>query len=546
MIKRIIALFIAIYYTVSGIIWLIDRSNDFTFDIDSAIQGNIVGNKVSNVNVWEMGTQFYNAERNDEYDVLEFVEYIQLMQCSGGNAQRDLFKDPQNKEVLDDYDFSRLIKNCAGILRLGAKPLLKLGSVPMKYSKSFESGEFSTNIYPPDDYNVYYKYIYALASALVEEFGKEEVISWRFGVMTEYENKNWFIAKSGDPSDSAEAFCKLYDYTVDALQKAIGEDVYVGAHSMTVTKGFWDEKIFIKHCAKGINYKTGKIGARLCYLSSSFYDTQPEKFTSGYTLPESIDYLRSCAEEYGLYNLDYGVDEGRILYGKTKGKDSDELISRTVGYTWQAAYDARIYTQMINNDIDYFSSWSYLSDGLFKGNPTVSYHVAKNVAKFKNANSVSVKKSKKGCIPGADINACAAFDNSAGTLHIMAYNFKNSLKYKRDTNLSFNVNVPQLSDGTVKITTYVIDDNCNFFDEWCEDRKAYNISNDCFSWSPDDGNVSMMTDENAKEIYNSLYDKYTECSRLVPVTKECEIKNSQLTLDITLEPNTVVFYEISR
>ena len=546
MIKKIIAIILAVYFTVTGIIRLVNKSDDYTFEIDSSSLGDVVGNKVSNVNVWEMGTKFYNAERNSENDVFDFVEYVQLMQCSGGNAQRDLFKDPNDMSVLDDYDFSRLIKNCEGILRLGAKPMLKLGSVPMKYSQSAAIGGFETNIYPPDDYNVYYNYIYALASSLVDAFGKEEVLSWHFGVMTEYENDDWFMAVGGDPEESAEAFCKLYDYTVAALQKAIGKDVYVGAHSMTVTEGLWDEQIFIKHCAEGTNYKTGEKGTRVCYLSASFYDSQPGKFTSGKNLPETIAYLRSCAEKYGLYNLSYGIDEGRILYGKAKGTESDDLLSRTVGYTWQAAYDARMYTQMINNGIDYFSSWSYLSDGLFDGNPTVSYHVAKNVAKFKNAKTVKTETVKKGLIPKADVNACAAFDENENTLHIMAYNFKNSLKYKRSADLSFNISVPQLEDGTAKVTAYVIDDDCNFFDEWCEDRKTYGIGDDCFSWSPDDGNVGMMTDERAKEIYGSLYDKYTECSRLIPVTKECEIKNSLLTLDITLEPNTVVFYEISR
>lgn len=546
MLKKIIAIILAVYYTVMGVVWLVNRSDDYSFNIDSSSLGEVVGNKASNVNVWEMGTQFYNAERNSENDIFEYVEYVQLMQCSGGNAQRDLFKDPYDMSVLDDYDFTCLIKNCAGILKLGAKPMLKLGSVPMKYSQSKATGEFETNIYPPDDYNVYYNYIYALASALVDEFGKEEVLSWRFGVMTEYENDQWFKAVSGDSNESAQSYCKLYDYTVDALQKAIDENVYVGAHSMTVTEGLWDEQIFIKHCAEGTNYKTGKKGTRICYLSASFYDNQPGKFTSGYNLPETINYLRSCAEKYGLYDLHYGIDEGRILYGKTKGADSDALHSRTVGYTWQAAYDARLYTQMINNDIDYFSSWSYLSGGLFEGNPTISYHVAKNIAGFKNAKKASVEFSKKGCIPKADVNACAAFDENTGVLHIMAYNFKNSLKYKRSADLSFNINVPQLEDGTAKVTAYVIDDDCNYFDEWCEDRKTYGIDDNCFSWSPDDGNVSLMTDERAKEIYASLYDKYTECSSLKPITKECEIKNSQLTLDITLEASTVVFYEISR
>ena len=260
---------------------------------------------------------------------------------------------------------------------------MKLGNVPIKFSKdaTTEIG-FGMNPYPPDDFDVYYNYIHALATELVKEFGKEEVLTWRFGVMTEYENAAWFFAGEEDPEASAEAYCKLYDYSVAALQDAIGEDVFVGAHSMTVTEGLWDEAEFIKHCGEGTNYKTGKKGTRVCYLSSSFYDSVPGEYTDGKTLPESIEYLRETAESVGLNDLIYGVDEGRILEGNSSGADSSELLTRTCGYTYQAAYDARLTAQMFNNDIAYFSAWSYLSNGFLQGNPTVSYHVAKNAAKF--------------------------------------------------------------------------------------------------------------------------------------------------------------------
>ena len=73
-----------------------------------------------------------------------------------------------------------------------------------------------------------------------------------------------------------------------ALIDEIGEEVFVGAHSMTVTEGLWDEGYFIEHCANGTNYKTGKKGSRLCYLSASFYDSNPGKFTKGKTLAKKL------------------------------------------------------------------------------------------------------------------------------------------------------------------------------------------------------------------------------------------------------------------
>ena len=548
--KKIIIAIIAVA-VISLLVIIPLNYGNYSFEIDTSEKGNTLSNPVSNVNVWSIeGNPFTNAAASEENNIFEFVDYVQFMQCTGGTQTRDLFIDPLNTEVLDDYSFKILIDNCRGVINLGAKPMLKLGSIPLKYTSGATTDTtFGTNPYPPDDYDVYYNYIYALAQALVEEFGKEEVLTWRFGVMTEYENADWFRTADENPGKTAEAYCKLYDYSVQALIDVIGEDVFVGAHSMTVTEGLWDEAIFIKHCAYGTNYKTGEKGSRLCYLSGSFYDSEPGRYTEGKTLPETIEYLRKTAENAGLTDLIYGIDEGRILCGTSSGSVGSELLSRTCGYTYQAAYDARLYKQMFDNDINYFSAWGYLSDGLFAGNPTVSYHVAKNTAKFSGAKIVSTEKTKNGLILGAETDAVSAFNEETDTLHIMAYNFKNKLDYKNTADLSFSINVPEFDGKNVKVTTYIVNDDCNYFDEWIEDRKTYNITDDCFSWSPDDpqiNNPTTLTDETARETYfNELYGKYTECSKLVPTESELTVTDGRLELEITLDPHAVVFYEIT-
>ncbi len=526
--------------------------NDYSFSIDTADTGAVLSNAVSNINIWNMnsGNEFRNPEINSENNIFDFVEYVQFMQCTGGSAERDLFVDPLDFDTLDDYDFSSLIENCRGVLSLGAKPHLKMGSVPLKYSALARTDTtFGTNPYPPDDYDVYYDYIYAIGEALVNEFGREEVLSWRFGVMTEYENKDWFFAANETPESSAAAYCKLYDYTADALQKSIGEEIFIGAHSMTVTEGLWDEKIFIEHCGKGTNYKTGKTGSRICFLSSSFYDTKPGEFTSGKTVPECVEYLRSCAEDAGLKDIIIGFDEGRILSGINSGADDSQLLSRTVGYTYQAAYDARIYKQLLGAGGDYFSSWYYLSNGLFEGNPTLSYHIAKNVSKFNGMNEAETKKTKNGLLLQSEIDCMSAVDKENGNILVMAYNFKNDLNYKYSTDVKFDINAPELNGKDVEIRIYKIDDSCNYFDEWVEDRATYGISDDCFSWSPDCPvieNPVTLSDPEAREIYfSTLRDKYAECSVLTPTVINGTVKNGTLTVSENIEPNGVLFIEIN-
>ena len=552
-ITRFFAYILSLIIALPGIILSGGKTiNDYEFSIDASQQGEVLPNAVSNINIWNAyeTTQFINPQTNEKYDITDFVEYVQLMQCTGGNASRDLFVDPYNFDVLDDYDFSKLIENCRGILSMGMKPHLKLGSVPLKYSaKASEDEYFGTNIYPPDDYDVYYNYMEAMAQAIVDEFGADEVLTWRFGVMTEYENSDWFMAVDGSPEKSAVEYCKIYDYTVDALQSVIGEEVFVGAHSMTVTEGLWDEKIFIEHCANGVNYKTGEVGTRICFLSASFYDSQPGEFTSGKNLPETIGFLKECAEKAGLENLIFGIDEGRILSGNNSGKNDSQLLTRTVGYTYQAAYDARLYKQLFDSEGDYFSAWSYLSGGLFSGYPTVSYHVANNIFLFKGMNRVLTENTKNGVIYDAEVDTLAAYDNESETLRIMAYNFKNDVDYSKTVDIKLNINLPQFDGKKVKVTAYVIDDNCNYFDEWVEDRKTYGIGDDCFNWSPDDPQIESgvtLENEEARKIYfENLRDKYEECSTIIPSETVMTVENSALILETELAPNGVLFYEIT-
>ena len=528
-----------------------ESKNDYSFTVETSQLGDVVPNTLSNINIWDMqGTNlFTNPRLNEKYNIMEFVEYIQLMQCTGGNAERDLFVDPTNYDVLDDYDFSPLIENCKGILTLGAKPHLKLGSVPMKYSQNAIKGaNFDTNLYPPDDYDVYYDYMAAMAKALVDEFGAEEVLTWRFGVMTEFENSDWFMAPDGDPQKTAEAYCKLYDYTIAALQQEIGEDVFVGAHAMAVTEGLWDEKIFIEHCASGTNYKTGEKGTRICFLSASFYDNRPGEYTKGYTLPETIAHLQQLAKDAGLEDLIFGVDEGRVLWGLNSGADDDQLLTRMVGDTYQAAYDARLNKQLIDQGGDYFSSWGYLSGGLYDGYPTVSYHVASRLYTFAGSKRVAVNPENKGVIYGAEVDALSAFDGE--TLRIMAYNFKNDIDYNKTADLSFDVDASVFNSDKVNVTVYTVDDSCNYFDEWRQDREKYGIGDDCFGWSPDDPQIEStvtLKDPAARELYikEQLAEKYEQCAQLKPVTYTADVVDGRVVLESSLAANGVVFFEVT-
>ena len=505
----------------------------------------VIPNIASNITIWHFGNSFVNPTIEfPEYNEFRFVKWVQLMLCSGGSESRDLFKNPKDRTNLTDYNFDLLIKNCEGIMKLGAKPFLKLGAVPLKLTTEPKINNSGFNIYPPDSYEQYYQYIKAIAETLVSHFGKKEVASWRFGCLDEYENGSVFCAKSETPEDSFIEFCKLYDYTVQALTDVLGNNILVGAHSMSVLDGLWDERDFIEHVSSGRNYANGGIGTKISFLSVSFYDNLPGNL-SYRSLANTIKPLQDKAKECNLENIIYGVDEGRLLSG-TRGSQSSSLNSRASGYTWQAAEDARLYSQAVDLGMDYFSAWSYLSGGNITGYPTVSYHVASNIAKFAGYRRINVdypmyrnKDKEIGCIAGV----------KKDTVRVMIYNFSTDIDSKETDEITINLQLPYNS-RKAKIVKWLVNDDCNYFDEWQADRQVYNIGNDAFQWSPDDGQVEasiILHDPEAKKIYREqLRNKYIMCSELRPETNTVRIRSRRYSETINIACNTVLFMQLTK
>ena len=184
------------------------------------------------------------------------------------------------------------------------------------------------------------------------------------------------------------------------------------------------------------------------------------------------------------------------------------------------------------------------------GFPTISYHVAQHMSRFCGMEMIEITSNH--FLPaafGAEVKSLAAYDEETDTFRIMTYNFKNDVDYSKTAEVKFELSMPQYNGKEVTVTTYRINDDCNFFDEWCEDRETYGIGDDCFGWSPDDpcldGGVTL-NDPEALELYRTeLRDKYIECSQLIPETHTATVTDGVLVIEDTIDPNGVIFYEIT-
>ena len=154
-------------------------------------------------------------------------------------------------------------------VRLGMKPLAQIGFMPQAlsthpdpYRHYWKPGDPYTDIitgwaYPPKDYNKWAELVYQWVRHCAARYGEKEVASWYWELWNEPNGHYW--------KGTMEEFLKLYDYTADAVKRAL-PTARIGGNNIAGTAGADAQrwlKTFIDHCLTGVNYKTGQIGAPL-------------------------------------------------------------------------------------------------------------------------------------------------------------------------------------------------------------------------------------------------------------------------------------------
>ncbi|MDR8392946.1 hypothetical protein NC796_17450 [Aliifodinibius sp. S!AR15-10] len=155
----------------------------------------------------------------------------------------------------------------------GMKPLVEVGfmpkalsSEPEPYRHYWSPGDAYEDIYtgwsqPPKDYEKWAELVYQWVRHSVERYGAEEVSTWWW--------EPWNEPNIGYWQGTKEEYFKLYDYTVDAIKRAL-PSARVGGPTTTGPR--WDQaagwlRDFLEHCANGTNYATGETGAPIDFIS---------------------------------------------------------------------------------------------------------------------------------------------------------------------------------------------------------------------------------------------------------------------------------------
>src|SRR5688572_12189954 len=152
-------------------------------------------------------------------------------------------------------------------IQRGMKPLAQIGFMPQALSTNpepyrhyWKPGDPYSDIvtgwaYPPKDYKKWAELVFQWVKHSIQRYGQKEVESWYWELWNEPNGHYW--------KASMEEFFKLYDYTADAVKRALPTAKFGGINvAGTGGKGAqtWIHA-WAKHVITGTNYVTGKIGS---------------------------------------------------------------------------------------------------------------------------------------------------------------------------------------------------------------------------------------------------------------------------------------------
>ena len=128
-----------------------------------------------------------------------------------------------------EYNFLNVKKVLDNVLECGYKPFVELSFMPEALAKKKKYGlRYKNNISVPKSWDKYYKFIHDFGEFLVEQYGKEEIETWKFEVWNEPDLGIFF-------NGSRKDYFKLYQTAYKAL-KDVDPKLLVGGPSTSKCK----------------------------------------------------------------------------------------------------------------------------------------------------------------------------------------------------------------------------------------------------------------------------------------------------------------------
>ena len=397
------------------------------------------------------------------------------------------------------YNWTIIDKIFDTYIERGMRPIAQIGFMPQALSTHPEPYKhhwdpntkydeiFTGWAYPPRDYVKFANLVFEWVKHSVARYGKSEVETWHWELWNEPDIPYW--------KGTTEEYIKLYDYTADAVKRALPTAKVGGPE--TTGPGSKNAALFLRtfltHIVSGKNYVTGKVGTPLDFISfhakgqpnlvngmvQMNMGKQLRDIDKGFEIVASYPTLKklhiiigesdpegcaACSEDFNPQNAYRNGTMYSSYTAASYARKSDLAESRGVNLlgavTWAFEFEDqawfRGFRDLATNGVDKPVLNVFRMFGMMEGNRVV---INQNLGyNFKNMRDSSVRGENH------DINAFAAKEDRSATVMVWNYHDKNDLTV---ADAAVAVNMSGLPNGKVLLRHYRIDrQHSNSYEAW--------------------------------------------------------------------------------
>jgi xylan 1,4-beta-xylosidase len=452
-----------------------------------------------------------------------------------------------NWTIVDSIIDTYLERKMRPMVEIGFMPEA-LSSKPQPYKHHWTPGVPYNEIYtgwahPPKDHKKWSELVYRWVTHCVEKYGKAEVETWYWELWNEPNIGYW--------QGTVEEYCKLYDYTADAVKRALPTATFGGPHS---TGPSWDKaeiflRAFLDHVVSGKNYVTGETGTPIDFIAFHAkggpvlqgdtivlmnLGTQMRDVSKGFEIVSGYPTLKdkpiiigeSDPEGCAACSVkDYPANAYRngTLYSSytaaafaRKYELADHFgVNFKGAVTWAFEFEDQPwfngYRDLATNGVDKPVLNIFRMMGMMSGNRV---EVKGDLAyDFLTVRDSSVRRKER------DINALAAVDQNKATVMLWNYHDLNTVTPAEPVDLVIN-DIPAI---TCTVSRYQVDqENSNSYEFW---KKM--------------GSPQQVTDEQYRQL------EAAGKLKLADGPSEHDVDGGQLKLHTGLEGQAVLFFLIT-
>ncbi|WP_147676506.1 GH39 family glycosyl hydrolase [Algibacter pacificus] len=472
-------------------------------------------------------TRFSSSGFTSELNTIKpYVKSYNLVRVLGGRTdnKNNFYKGVDGSGNIIT-DFSGLLNDMRSFMQTGFKPRIVLDNVPWEMNDVKEENTYG-NTNPPDDYDVWRQYINAFLQTLVDEFGMNEVKTWRFRVATEpnYTPQHW--------NGTKEEFFKHYDITVNEVLKVIPDAIIGPGNNLTEGVATFTTEI-IDHCATGTNYATGETGTKMDFFCISYYEKIDQNTIK---LPNTVQEYRTKLDSYPQFrDIPFDIQEFGILRDENANRGLSLSDATEFGASWYARIADLAYDYRITEIYDW-------GQEIEVGNlPQGRRNVTQMFLKMEGGNRVETIDNISG---HAGIIPVVKGD----VIYLLVYNHNTT----RDSSASRTL-FPVLEGGQIaggnnwKMTEWTVDKNHGIMmHELYKDVRAAGVG------EKNNGRIygnrpSDRFEDGWKDVFNTNLTKYTQLAELPKTITDSIVKkiDGKLTLKVGLEPHSVKLIELT-